>query len=212
MTKRNYYRRLASYVIQKSWHVSDTLASAISLLIPPLAQWLFPEWGTRMTDFVWQVPLFVLAALTLVRGFLAPYWMYQEQERETKALNDTHQKTEAELRQRIAELTAQPDTRAIRREQRETLARFITKGIQIRQTYETLEPRTEAAVKEWDTEVCGYLDRTFGYDYAVLFQRPDKPYIRSLRPSHMSEENYKAYLFFNMRFAQLQKRIEELRD
>lgn len=102
------------------------------------------------------------------------------------------------------------------REQRETLARFITTGILVRQTYETLEPRTLAAAKEWDTEVCRYLDRTFSYAEAVLFQqKPDNGpcrYNLNDHPPHISMENYKVYLFFNMRIARLRKLIEKLKD
>ena len=100
----------------------------------------------------------------------------------------------------------------MRREQRETLARFIEKGAQVRQTYETLEPRTKATAEEWETEVYLYLEQNLGHDYAVRFRMPNTSYLLNLRPATISEENYKFYLYFNMRRAQLQEFIKELRD
>ena len=59
--------------------------------------------------------------------------MDQGREQEIDSLKDTPHQIKGALRQQL-------DTRAVRREQRETLAYFIETGTRIRQTYETREP------------------------------------------------------------------------
>jgi hypothetical protein len=116
--------------------------------------------------------------------------------------------------QSLQEAQQQLDTRARHREQRETLARFIEKGLQVRQTYETLEPVPKNAARQWQTEVCLYLAQNLGHDYTIRFQRPTGPRRIALheRPPDISEENYVFYLYFNMRLERLEGLIKELRD
>jgi len=196
-----------------SWHVSDTLSSIGSILaVPvliPLVKRFFPAWEQGMTDLAW-LPLVVFIGLITVRFFLAPYWIDQEREQEINSLKDTPQQIERTLRQQLAELKTQLDTRAVRREQRETLAYFIETGTRSRQTYETREPIPKTVAEQWETAVYGYLKMSLGLDYAVRFRRPNEPDSRSVRPPQISEENYKFYLYFNMRLAQLEGFIKEL--
>jgi hypothetical protein len=213
MAKRNYYRRWASHVLGVSWHVSDTLSSIGSILaVPiliPLVKRFFPAWEQGLTDLAW-LPLVAFIGLITVRVFLAPYWIDQEREQEINSLKDTPQQIESALRQQLAELKAQLDTRAVRREQRETLAYFIETGTRSRQTYETREPVPKTVAEQWETAVYGYLKMSFGLDYAVRFQRPNMPFLLNSRPPHISEENYKLYLFISMRLEQLEGFIKEL--
>jgi hypothetical protein len=107
------------------------------------------------------------------------------------------------------------DTNNIRirhREQREVLTRFIEKGTQFRETYKSLDPIPRTVAQEWETEVYMYLEKTLGHDYAVQFRRPNVPFLPNLRPSNISEENYKLYLYFNLRLARLDEFITGLKD
>jgi len=213
MAKRNYYRRWASHVVGMSWHVSDTLSSLGSILaVPvflPLVKRFFPAWAQGMTDLAW-LPLVGFIGLMTVRFFLAPYRIDQEREHEIHSLTDTPQQIERALRQQLAELKTQLDTRAVRCEQRATLAYFIETGTRSRQTYETREPVPQTVADQWETAVYGYLKMSLGLDYAVRFQRPNMPFLLNSRPSHISEENYKLYLSISMRLAQLEGFIKEL--
>lgn len=156
-----------------------------------------------MLNLTWEVPFGIFFGLSIARLFLAPYWLDQDREKEI-----------SDLKRKIDNLKSYIDHNASRHTQRETLARFITKGIEIRKTYETLEHQTLDAATNWDWEVCTYLRHTFGYDYAVLFQRPNeyRCYDLNKHPSHISKENYEFYLFFNMRIHNLEKLIVELKD
>jgi hypothetical protein len=95
----NFYGRLFAKALSHSWGVFDIISTVLGVILPILAK-LHPEWGSAMSDLAWQIPLTALATLFLTRLFLAPYWLYSEQETDAA-------RAEAALREKIEGLTSE---------------------------------------------------------------------------------------------------------
>jgi hypothetical protein len=64
-------------------------ADLISGVLGALAAYLFRDSPTIMSDLAWQIPVFSLAAVTLIRLAAAPYWIWREERRKAVALAES---------------------------------------------------------------------------------------------------------------------------
>lgn len=78
-----------------------------------------------MTDLVWQIPLMALGAVFAVRLLLAPYWIYQERD---KQATDTEERLHNEIKQKERVL----QNRERRKYLREQLGIFYREGHDIK--------------------------------------------------------------------------------
>ena len=62
-----------------------------------------------MTTYAWQIPIWMLAGVMLIRLLLAPFWIWQEQNKAMVALTGENAALKAELEQ--AKISAEPNTR-----------------------------------------------------------------------------------------------------
>lgn len=53
-----------------------------------VAAHLLPEWGEALTDLLWQIPLWAVAAVIGVRLVMAPYWIARDQRERIAELED----------------------------------------------------------------------------------------------------------------------------
>lgn len=95
-----YYRRWAFVAVSHAWGMIETWAGVLGLVVPPLAKF-FPE-NPEMFDLIWQIPLCAFGAIVLVRVFLAPWWMHQEQDKKIEALTAAVAEKDAALSQKDA--------------------------------------------------------------------------------------------------------------
>lgn len=84
------------WAFPRSWGVSETISAAVGLFLPILVK-LIPEMESKLTDLLWQIPLFALATVFLVRFIRAPYELYKREKQGAE-------KTEQELRDTISQL------------------------------------------------------------------------------------------------------------
>lgn len=86
-----FLRRCLSVAFLGTWKLRDLVAGIVGLLAPLLSK-LIPEWESAMSELTWQLPLGFFAGVAAVRLFLAPYWIYREQEQEKKELQSKLEK------------------------------------------------------------------------------------------------------------------------
>lgn len=82
---RRYYWRWLKTAFNRALGVVDLWSGVAGAVITLLAH-LLPEWRDTLNGLVWQVPLWSLATVMLVRLFLAPYWMWLEDDKKIRAL------------------------------------------------------------------------------------------------------------------------------
>jgi hypothetical protein len=74
--------RLVWTAFSRSLGTADLISGALGAL----AAYLFRDSPAIMSDLAWQIPVFSLAAVTLIRLAAAPYWMWREEREEAVAL------------------------------------------------------------------------------------------------------------------------------
>jgi hypothetical protein len=96
-----FYRRLLGEVLRPSWGWAETISTVFGIAIPLILRF-FPELERRMISLSWEIPVGVLAILSLVRLAMAPYWLYQDRHRaaeneETSLREELRQEKEKNL-------------------------------------------------------------------------------------------------------------------
>lgn len=79
--KRDFYKAWLALAFWHSWGSQDFVAGVLGLLFPLIAK-AIPAWESAMSALAWQIPLAVLGTIFLTRLLLAPYWLYQERDRQ----------------------------------------------------------------------------------------------------------------------------------
>jgi hypothetical protein len=77
---RAYYWRWLVTAFRPSWGPTETVATILGFLVPPIAK-LVPE-APDILDLSWQMPLCVFGLLFVTRVILAPWLIHNEQETE----------------------------------------------------------------------------------------------------------------------------------
>lgn len=67
-----------------------------------------------MTDLAWQIPVWTLAAVMLLRLILAPYWIYQQQREDIKNLELKIEHLESENTELLDRRTPEEKSKAQR--------------------------------------------------------------------------------------------------
>ena len=74
-----FYGRCLRLAFHGAWGVSGVIGTAASLLIPLLGR-MFPALPlATMSDFVWQIPLYTLSGLFVLRLMAAPFWIHDSE-------------------------------------------------------------------------------------------------------------------------------------
>ena len=85
--------RLVGTALSRSFGTADLISGALGAL----AAYLFRDSPDIMSDLAWQIPLYSLAAVTLIRLVAAPYWMWREEREEVTALSRGFRKPQLEI-------------------------------------------------------------------------------------------------------------------
>ena len=198
MSWQQYYGKWLRLAVGKSWSFARNVGAIISLLViltvlkwPAVEAALLTTVGPHVTAIAWDVAFAVLCLLVLVRTFLVPYQMHQEQE------------------QAIKDLTVQRETRFLRQARCDQLADFIDRGESIRRLYAKPGPIPTAEAEVWIKEVRTYLHETFGRARITQWEHEKGlPYLQV--PKGMLTEDRKVYKTLSYRLLRLREMLDRL--
>jgi hypothetical protein len=72
-----FYGKWLWVAFSKSLGIADLIASVIAAIAAVVVHYT-PQAQRVMTDLAWQIPIWSLAAVALVRFLFAPYWIWRE--------------------------------------------------------------------------------------------------------------------------------------
>ncbi len=80
---RQFYSKWLQKTFSKPFLIAEIVAFILSI-IGGFISWRWPEWAGAMSFLLWTIPVGVLIVAVLVGFFLAPYWIYKEDERKAR--------------------------------------------------------------------------------------------------------------------------------
>jgi hypothetical protein len=103
-----YYLRLLEYTFSLSWHSTDRIATAIGLIVPPLARVFGLSEGT-VNSWLWEIPLLGFFAALALRAVVAPYAIHRQGAEVTESIAKERDRLQSELNLERPELSGKID-------------------------------------------------------------------------------------------------------
>jgi hypothetical protein len=168
---RCYYWRLLCKAFPWAWAAAGAIGTAISIFGPPILRHLKTENADAIVNgLVWQLSLFAMFVVFLVRIIAAPYWMHQEDEDKRKAAQSKEEKNlanmEADRDQQRAKLAALLDNRQKAAEQKSCLSDLMVEGKRLKDHRHVSREGLEGWLREYG-EWAGRTDSEISHKFSV---------------------------------------------
>ena len=150
-----------------------------------------------MTTYGWQIPIWALAGIMLMRLFLAPYWIARDQKKVSKCLQD--QLDERKRRQRTVDKLAQLHQQCLQ---------LLMITVDSNDDYTSWKQEIEDWYKRAQTEIEGSL----GFAEMELFRTFSAPVFFDLSFHPFSERHQHDLRFFGARHHKLRIIIDDMNN